>query len=696
MDQRNDSIAGDRPCWAERIAIGTAGFAVLMGVSVLLGWTFGIEWLKRVLPTLVAMNPATALCFIGLGAALLLCRNPQASATAKRSARLITVVVLAVGSIRLVMYIFGVDAGIDQLLFPNALDSDASGVPNRMAPNTAALFVALALALYFVDHTTKRGWRPTEWLAIATSITALIATLGYFFGVGSLYQVKFFIPMAVNTSTTFLLLSVGVLMARPKEGALATITSDLAGGLLARRLILGALTITIVLSLLRLEGETAGLFELQFGVALMTSMTIVMLIAYFWFLARAMNNIDAARKAVESRLRAAHHELQEQHDLMKTILASMGEGIAVADLDEHFVLFNPAAQAITGRTPTQEGSTAWSKHFGVFKPDRTTPFPVDELALKVALRGESVDDQEQFLRNEQSPDGRYVSVSARPLRKPDGEVRGGLVVFRDITERKKLEQRLLAFNAELERRVEERTQELARSVAQLQQFAYVASHDLQEPLRMVTSYLQLIDRRYRDKLDDTAREFINYAVDGATRMKQLIVDLLEYSRVESRAGKFTKVDLAKLLMDVTRVLEPVIKETGAQITFGELPEIVADATQLRQLFQNLVANSLKFRGEDAPRVEIAAERDGEGWQFSVRDNGIGLDPEHGERIFEMFQRLHSRDAYPGTGIGLAICKKIVERHGGRIWVESAPGVGATFYFTVAKQEVTRDAQQAAA
>src|SRR5690606_14793263 len=139
MDQRNDSIAGDRPCWAERITIGTAGFAVLMGVSVLLGWTFSIEWLKRVLPTLVAMTPATALCFIGLGAALLLCRNPQASATAKRSARLITVVVLAVGSIRLVMYMFGVDAGIDQLLFPNALDSDASGVPNRMAPNTAAL-----------------------------------------------------------------------------------------------------------------------------------------------------------------------------------------------------------------------------------------------------------------------------------------------------------------------------------------------------------------------------------------------------------------------------------------------------------------------------------------------------------------------------------------------------------------------------
>lgn len=227
-----------------------------------------------------------------------------------------------------------------------------------------------------------------------------------------------------------------------------------------------------------------------------------------------------------------------------------------------------------------------------------------------------------------------------------------------------------------------RTQELSRSNKELEQFAYVASHDLQEPLRMVASYTQLIAQRYSGKLDADADEFINYAVDGAMRMQAIINDLLALSRVSTRNTPFSRVD-AKLALDKALAnLRLIIGETGTTIVCGSMPALDADSSQLAQLFQNLVGNAIKFHGSEPPRVEIGAEQQEAEWVFHVRDNGIGIAPEYFERIFLMFQRLHTKKEYPGTGIGLTICKKIVERHGGRIWIESEPEKGTTFRFTI--------------
>ena len=243
--------------------------------------------------------------------------------------------------------------------------------------------------------------------------------------------------------------------------------------------------------------------------------------------------------------------------------------------------------------------------------------------------------------------------------------------FSDITEFRHAREELIR-----------RTEELSRSNKELEQFAYVASHDLQEPLRMVASYTQLIAQRYRGKLDADADEFINYAVDGATRMQTIINDLLTLSRVSTRNTAFSRVD-AKLALDKALAnLRLVIGETGTTIICDSLPALNADGSQLAQLFQNLIGNAIKFRGSNSPRVEIGAEQQDGEWVFHVRDNGIGIAPEYFERIFLIFQRLHTKKEYPGTGIGLAICKKIVERHGGRIWIESKPGQGTTFYFTI--------------
>lgn len=237
---------------------------------------------------------------------------------------------------------------------------------------------------------------------------------------------------------------------------------------------------------------------------------------------------------------------------------------------------------------------------------------------------------------------------------------------------------------ERERRLKAKTEELTRSNAELERFAYVASHDLQEPLRMVGSYVQLLARRYQGKLDADADDFIHYAVDGATRMQQLINDLLAYSRVGTRGGQIVPTDTNRILAAALFNLGHSIQASGAQITHDPLPSVLADPSQLTQVLQNLIGNALKFHGAAAPLIHVSAREEADVWRFAVRDNGIGIDPSQAERIFQIFQRLHTREEYPGTGIGLSICKRIVERHGGRIGVLSEPGGGAEFWFTLPK------------
>jgi light-regulated signal transduction histidine kinase (bacteriophytochrome) len=261
-------------------------------------------------------------------------------------------------------------------------------------------------------------------------------------------------------------------------------------------------------------------------------------------------------------------------------------------------------------------------------------------------------------------DGRLVPVEIGldPL-----ETDAGLFVLAsvvDITERKRAEVELRRSNEELER------------------FAYVASHDLQEPLRMVRSYVQLFGKRYKGKLDADADEFVGFALEGALRMQRLIEDLLALSRVGTRGAALVPTDVNDVVDRALQSLKLLIEETGASVTREALPTVSADAGQLEHVFLNLIGNALKFRGAEPPQVHVAAQANDGHWTFSVRDNGIGIDPQSFDRIFVMFQRLHDRSEYPGTGIGLAICRSIVQRHGGRIWVESEPGRGSTFYFTL--------------
>jgi len=323
---------------------------------------------------------------------------------------------------------------------------------------------------------------------------------------------------------------------------------------------------------------------------------------------------------------------------------------------------NKATELATGYSRNELIGTDFSDYF-------TDPEKAREGYQHVFREGLVLDYELEI----QHRDGRVTPVlyNASIYKDENGAVIGAFAAARDITERKKAEE-LLKLKLE----------ELARSNAELEQFAYVSSHDLQEPLRMIASYLQLLQRKYQGKLDEKADKYIYFAVDGASRMQNLINDLLEFSRVTTKAREFEPTDCKSVLDKVLFDLEVSIKENEASISSGSLPVVMADPVQFTQLFQNLISNAIKFRSENAPKIEISAEKKAGQWLFSVKDNGIGIDPKYSERIFEVFKRLNKREEYPGTGIGLSICKKIIERHGGQIWVESEPGKGSTFYFTL--------------
>jgi PAS domain S-box-containing protein len=281
------------------------------------------------------------------------------------------------------------------------------------------------------------------------------------------------------------------------------------------------------------------------------------------------------------------------------------------------------------------------------------------LQLGQAVKGEELAMQ----------DGRTCLRDFVPLN-VDGKSYGRLWLHYDITERKQAEEQLKLLN-----------EELKRSNIDLERFAYVTSHDLREPLRSINGFMELLELRYNDKLDENGKESINFAISGAKRMESLLTGLLEYSRINIQSKK-NPVSAAKLLNDAIDNLKAIITETDVVITYDQLPNIVADGRLITQLFQNLMQNAIKFRSKDKPQIHIGCRKEAGSWLFSVRDNGIGIDPQYNDRIFVIFQRLHTVDKYPGTGIGLAICKKIVEHHGGKIWVESELGKGSTFSFTI--------------
>jgi signal transduction histidine kinase len=374
-----------------------------------------------------------------------------------------------------------------------------------------------------------------------------------------------------------------------------------------------------------------------------------------------------ATKVVEERLRGRTEELERIFDLLPA-------AIWIADDPQCMeVRGNAYANALLEVDPdtnvSQSADSGSPVRLRQFSAGRE--LSADELPMqKAAATG--VPQLDIDLRIDQ-PNGRTVSLigGAVPLFDGQGRPRGAIAAFHDVTARR-----------QAERNLHRTLEELQRSNADLEQFAYVASHDLQEPLRAMSGMVQLLRQRYRSQLDARGLEYIDLAVESAARMQALIGALLSFSRLDRAVGPRAAVDMNDVLAHALANLSVALREAQAEVLAEPLPMVVADAAQLTQVLQNLIGNAVKFRGDQPPQIRIGVTPVAQTWQFHVRDNGIGIDPEYFDRIFVIFQRLHGRRDYGGMGIGLALCKKIVERHGGRIWVESAPGAGATFFFTL--------------
>lgn len=376
-----------------------------------------------------------------------------------------------------------------------------------------------------------------------------------------------------------------------------------------------------------------------------------------------------AGQELEQRVLARTEELRQSEERFRALIEGVGDyAIFILDPQGKIASWNAGAE----RIKQYKASEIIGQHFSRFYPPEIPRTQMDQ-NLKTAETQGRWEDEGWRVRKDGTRFWAGVVITA--LRDSEGKLVGFSKITRDLTERRRAEEAL-----------RRHAEDLARSNADLQQFAYVASHDLQEPLRMVISYLQIIADRYGPLLDADGHEFLNFAVDGGYRMRQLITDLLEYSRVGTRHSNTAPADCNAILDDVRANLDLAIREASAEVTSSHLPTVTADPALLLQLLQNLVSNAIKFRGKQPAKIHVAAKREERAWIFSVADNGIGIDPKHRQAIFEIFRRLHDRMEYPGTGIGLAVCKKIVERLGGRIWVESEPGQGATFFFTIADAE----------
>jgi PAS domain S-box-containing protein len=361
------------------------------------------------------------------------------------------------------------------------------------------------------------------------------------------------------------------------------------------------------------------------------------------------------RKFAEQALRASEARFRKTFELA-------GSGIANLSLDGRFVRVNRSLCTMLGYSERELIGRAVKE---ISHPDDRDLTDAQRARVRSGEL-ESVKFEKRYIAR--SGALVWVVLTVALVRDADGTPQYEIAVFDDVTERKQAHE------------------ELQRSNAELEQFASVASHDLQEPLRTISSYTQLLKRRHGERLDGDAAEFMGYIVDGAARMKRLIEDLLAYSRVGTHGKELRKVSVQAALERALDNLKAALAESGGTVSSDALPGVLGDELQLGQVFQNLIGNALKFRGKQAPKVHVGVSRDASHWVIGVKDNGIGIEPKYFERVFMLFQRLHGMDEYPGTGIGLAICKKVIERHGGRIWVESAPGEGSSFLFTLPRMK----------
>jgi PAS domain S-box-containing protein len=389
---------------------------------------------------------------------------------------------------------------------------------------------------------------------------------------------------------------------------------------------------------------------------------------------------ELSRQAIE--LARSRQALEIQTLMLQSVLDSMQEGLVAADETGRFILWNPAATRIVGMGAEDVPPAEWHTHYGVYLPDAVTAFPIEQNPLTRALRGE-VSTAEMFVRNPALEHGVWIEISGSPLKSADGSLQGGVAAFRDVTQRRKDEREIRKLNEELEERVVQRTAELATANRELEAFAYSVSHDLRAPLRHIGGFSKILIEDFGPTLAPEAVRHLERIEEGTRRMGQLVDELLNLAQVGRHALKLQSTPLNALIEEVISLLQPEVQGRVVTWKVAELPAAECDPILMKQVFQNLIANALKFtRPRERAVIEIGIEPEGGQAAVFVRDNGVGFNMKYSDKLFGVFKRLHRIEDFEGTGVGLATVQRIVHKHGGRVWAEAELDKGATFFFTL--------------
>lgn len=636
-----------------RVVYLSSIFLLLIGVLSILGWQFNIEFLKRIYPNFIAIKPITAISFIMTGiASICLQYGINNHSKVKFLGQFLGFFIFMIGLISLLEYMFNLHFNIDHWFYASRDLGEPPLPAGRMSPISGLVFMLTGFSIMITP--LKKSVLINYIIAVIIGMFGILILVGFSYHfVVSEYRIFKFAYAAIQTAVGFIFIAIIILCHYPKHGLVAILSSQTIGGKIFRWVLPVIVMVPLILGYLRVYGEESRWYDSITGIAILSVVYIllfgIIIASTIGILMREEIEKLIIKKKLQMALDAgavATWELDVTSQLMK--------------FDQGFLKLYGM---INGNNTVKFDD--WSKH--IVTKDRSR---VIEALQKSVENEEKFDTEFRILMSE--GEQKYIHAIADVIKNELNQSKIVIGTSWDITIAKELEEKLNAAMKNLE-----------RSNKELEQFAYVASHDLQEPLRMVSSFTQLLASRYQDKLDQDAREFIGFAVDGAKRMQLLITDLLTYSRVTTRARPFEPVDCNDVIKIVLKNLEVKIKETGATIDCQPLPIVKADGIQIGQVFQNLITNAIKFC-KVKPIVHIRCEEKETEWVFSISDNGIGIDPKYFEKIFIIFQRLNKKEEYPGSGMGLAICQKIIIRHGGKIWVESCPEKGSTFFFTLPK------------
>jgi PAS domain S-box-containing protein len=648
------------------VSVGCAAAAICVGAGVLLGWILQLDPLKRMVPGLVAMNPLTAVSFIIAGVSLLLLRQERpARALPAIAGRAGAAIVLSIGLTKVLSLIFGWETNIDQWLFHAQLSVAQGHFPSRMAPNTAFCFVMSGAALLFLDVETKRGNRLAEFLAVVCSLSALLAILGYVYSVSGFYKVGGFIPMALHTAITFIILCAGILLARVDKGILAIIGSDTAGGFMARRLLPVAVVLPIALGALRLLGEKERFYDTAFGVALHSTGIILVFFGTIWWTARLLFRLDMQRKHSDA-VRGEHEERFRQ-------LAENIEDIfwiSCANKKE-MLYISPGYEKIWGRPAegVYQNPLDWCAALHPDDRERVTKAFVENGALGTSR------EEYRIIQ----PDGRerWIRDRSFPVRDSAGNIYRVAGIASDITEQKAAQEIVQSARRDAERANMAKSEFLSRM-----------SHELRTPLNAILGFGQLLEA---DELTDEQQESVGFILSAGKHLLNLINEVLDISRIEAggMAVSVEPVSVCEVVEEAITLVRPLAAKSGVKVRnqLCDIPStfVMADRQRLKQVFLNLLSNAIKYnRQHGEVRIEAPSISDGRvdaagSVSIAITDTGIGMRPDRVERLFTPFDRLGAETTnVEGTGLGLALSKRLVELMGATIEVRSEPGIGSTF------------------